>query len=339
MVSLKDIAAACGVSVATVSKALNDQRDIGAKTKEQIRQTARSMGYFPNYSARTLKTNRSYNIGVLFADASRSGLMHDFFSAILDSFKRTVEDRGYDITFVNASRGGEHRMSYYERCRNRCFDGVVIACVESLDGEVEELVNSDIPLVTIDQVFQNRTSIISDNASGMRDLLKYIYSLGHRRIAYIHGADSTVTKARLEAFHETAGKLGLKIYPEYICEAEYRDTAAAEKLTRQLLELETPPTCILYPDDFTSFGGMNAIRQRGLSIPKDISIAGYDGLRLGRHLDPPLTTLVQDTERMGAAAGEKLLELIENPEERPVEQIIVPGSVFPGGSVGKLELC
>ena len=334
MVSLKDIAAACGVSVATVSKALNDQRDIGAKTKEHIRQTARSMGYFPNYSARTLKTNRSYNIGVLFADASRSGLMHDFFSAILDSFKRTVEDRGYDITFVNASRGGEHRMSYYERCRNRCFDGVVIACVESRDNEVEELVNSNIPLVSIDRVFRNRTSIVSDNASGMRDLLKYIYRLGHRRIAYIHGADSAVTKARLEAFYDTTKKLGITNRPEYICEAEYRDTTAAEKLTCRLLALETPPTCILYPDDFTSFGGMNAIRQRGLSIPRDISIAGYDGLRLGRHLDPPLTTLVQDTERMGAAAGEKLLELIENPEEKHVERIIIPGSVYPGGSVG-----
>ena len=99
MVSMKDIAKTCGVSVATVSKALNNQKDIGEETKNHIRAVAREMGYFPNSSARALKTNRTYNIGVLFADEAQSGLTHDFFSAILDSFKRTVESRGYDITF------------------------------------------------------------------------------------------------------------------------------------------------------------------------------------------------------------------------------------------------
>ena len=105
MASMKDIAAACGVSVATVSKALNDHSDIGEETKVRIRDVARSMGYSPNAMARALKTNRTYNIGVLFMDEAQSGLTHDYFSHVLDNFKRTVEEKGYDITFLNKGSG------------------------------------------------------------------------------------------------------------------------------------------------------------------------------------------------------------------------------------------
>lgn len=336
MVSMKDIAAACKVSVATVSKALNDQKDIGEETKAHIKAVAHDMGYFPNSSARALKTNRTYNIGVLFADEARSGLTHDFFSAILDSFKRTVETRGYDITFINSSKSGKG-MSYLDHCRYRGFDGVVVACVNFKDPEVTELIESDYPLVTIDHVFNNRTSIVSDNVSGMRDLLKYIYKCGHRKIAYIHGLDSAVTRSRLSSFYRTAEELGLTIPDEYILEAPYRDTDGTKIMTEKLLDLKNPPTCILYPDDFSAFGGINAIKDRGLNIPDDISIAGYDGIRIGRHISPPLTTLRQDTEAIGVRAAEALIDLIEKPKSTIIEQIVIEGWVHEGKSVKILK--
>lgn len=333
---MKDIAKTCGVSVATVSKALNNQKDIGEETKNHIRAVAREMGYFPNSSARALKTNRTYNIGVLFADEAQSGLTHDFFSAILDSFKRTVESRGYDITFINSNRtdGG---MSYLDHCRYRGFDGVVVACVDFHDPYVTELVDSNIPLVTIDHVFNNRTSIVSDNIAGMRDLLNYIYECGHRRIAYIHGLDSAVTSSRLSSFYRTAEHLGLDIPDEYVLEAPYRSTEGTARMTEKLLDLKTPPTCILYPDDFSAFGGINVIRERGLVIAKDISIAGYDGIRIGRHIDPILTTIRQDTASIGVKAGEKLIELIEKPKSAIVERVVIKGEVYKGASVGRIK--
>ena len=334
MVSMKDIAKACGVSVATVSKALNNQKDIGEETKTHIKNIAREMGYFPNSSARALKTNRTYNIGVLFADEAQSGLTHDFFSAILDSFKRTVEARGYDITFINSSGGGA--MSYLDHCRYRGFDGVVVACVDFHDANVTELVESNIPLVTIDHVFNNRTSIVSDNINGMRDLLTYVYECGHRRIAYIHGLDSAVTNSRLSSFYRTAEQLGLDIPDEYVLEAPYRSTEGTARMTQKLLDMKRPPSCILYPDDFSAFGGINVIRERGLRIPQDISIAGYDGIRIGRHIDPMLTTLRQDTASIGEKAGEKLIELIEKPKSAIVERIVIKGEVYKGGSVKKI---
>ena len=135
MVSLKDISVACGVSVATVSKALNNHHDIGEETKERIKRTAKEMGYFPNSAAKMLKTNRSNNIGVLFVDDDKSGLTHDYFAYVLDSFKRKAEERGFDITFINCNKTRVNRMSYVEHAKYRGFDGVVIACIDFLDPE------------------------------------------------------------------------------------------------------------------------------------------------------------------------------------------------------------
>ncbi|MDO4283919.1 MAG: LacI family DNA-binding transcriptional regulator [Eubacteriales bacterium] len=335
MVSLKDISAVCGVSVATVSKALNNHNDIGQETKENIKRVAAELGYFPNSAAKALKTNRSYNLGVLFVDDAQSGLTHDFFSYILDSFKRTAEAKGYDITFINSCKTRHNRMSYLAHARYRGFDGVCIACVDFYDPEVVELVRSTLPIVTIDHMFNNVTAVLSDNVGGMRDLLTYIYEKGHRKIAFIHGADSAVTHSRVSSFYRTAAELGVEIPEEYVLEAPYRNTKATYEKTMQLLDLPNPPTCILYPDDFSAFGGVNAIAERGLSIPGDISIAGYDGIRVARHIEPQLTTIRQDTGRIGRIAAERLIDQIERPRTTLVEQIVVKGSVYEGKSVGE----
>ncbi len=337
MTSMKDISAVCGVSVATVSKALSDQSDIGEETKAYVKKTAREMGYLPNASAKALKTKRTFNLGVLFVDEAGSGLTHDYFAHVLDSFKRTAEAKGYDITFINGCRTRENRMSYLRHARYRGFDGVVIACIDFDDPEVTELVKSRLPLITIDRAFPGRLSVLSDNKKGMRDLLTFVRRKGHRKIAYIHGADSAVTESRVSSFYETARELGLEIPEFYVKEAAYRDTAAAYERTKELLALENPPTCILYPDDFACFGGMNAMRELGLRIPEDISVAGYDGMRVGRHMEPQLTTLRQDTRRIGTEAAGGLIRLIEQPEDRAVGQVVVPGEVFEGKTVGLIR--
>ena len=337
MASLKDISRVCGVSVATVSKALNNHSDIGEETKEHIKKVAKEMGYLPNLSARALKTNKTHGIGVLFVDEAGSGLTHDYFSSVLDSFKRTAESRGYDITFINSCKNRENRMTYLDHSRYRGFDGVALACIDFEDPEVVELVQSDLPVVTIDYLFNNRNAVVSDNVSGVRDLLEYIYEMGHRKVAYIHGAPSAVTTNRLSSFYRTAERLGIKVPDEYVMEAAYRDTAATFEATNRLLDLPDPPTCILFPDDFAAFGGINAIRERGLRIPEDISVAGYDGIRAAEILEPRLTTVKQDTERIGSMAARKLIDLIETPKTTLVEQVIIPGSVFEGKSVARLE--
>ena len=337
MTSMKDISKACGVSIATVSKALNDQGDIGEATKKRIRQTARDMGYFPNSQARALKTNRTNNIGVLFIDDANSGLTHSYFSKVLDSFKRTVEEKGYDITFINGSDKGRKQLTLLEHCRYRGFDGVVIACVDFTNEQVKELAHSELPVVTIDYLFDSGITVMSDNAKGMKDLLTYVYSCGHRKIAYLHGADSYVTRTRVSSFFETADSLGLHIPENYIREVPYRHTAMAESITRELLMQKDRPTCILYPDDYSCFGGINAIRAMGYRIPQDISVAGYDGISMGRQMQPQLTTITQDTARMGSVAAKKLLVQIENPKLSTHETVMISGILYTGGTVAPIN--
>lgn len=335
MISLKDISLKCGVSIATVSKALNNQSDISDETKRMVRRTADEMGYFPNASARALRTRRSNCIGVLFVDEAGSGLTHDFFSNVLDAFKVTTEAKGYDIVFINR-KIGSRSTTYLEHCRYRGVDGVVMACIDFQDEEVLELVKSEIPIVTIDYMFEGKMSVVSDNVQGMRDLVTYIYNMGHRKIAYIHGADSSVTQSRLGSFYKTLEELGIEIPDEYVRAGVYRDTAAAARQTKELLSLRERPTCILYPDDFAAMGGIGVIRDMGFRIPEDISVAGYDGIRLAKAMIPELTTLEQDTEKIGAAAANKLIDLIERPKTTIAGRTVIKGKVSSGKSVMKL---
>ena len=309
MVSMKMIAAKCNVSVATVSKALNDQNDISEDTKERIRQAAKELGYVPNVIARSLKTNRSYNIGVLFEEEAGCGLTHEYFAGVLNGIKNQVEKQRYDLTFINSSFE-DKEMTYLDHVRYRNFDGVVIVCCNDFEASrPQELMRSDIPVVTVDYVHQNCTAVLSNNVKGMEELLRYIYSQGHRKVAYIHGQkNSYVTRERLVAFYRTAQELNLKVPEEYVREAVYMETQRAAEETRALLKLENLPTCIIYPDDMALIGGRNVITERGMRIPEDISIAGYDGVRMSQLLHPKLTTIRQDTERIGREAASRLIQ-------------------------------
>lgn len=336
MVTIKQIAERCNVSVATVSKALNYAPDIGMKTGQRIRDMAKECGYFPNAAARALRTSHSYSIGVLFVDETRSGLTHEYFSCVLNSLKEEAERNGFDVTFISRNIG-KTKMSYLEHCKYRNCDGVVIASVDFNDPSVNELLKSDIPVVTIDYVFDNCSAVLSDNAQSMRDLVKHIYGKGHRKIALIHGEDTAVTRFRLAGFHKTCEELGLVIPDEYVRKATYHDPRASGLATRELLALKNLPTCIMYPDDFSFIGGMNELERHGLTVPKDISVTGYDGIYLSQVLRPKLTTLKQDSQRIGREAARLLVEAIRSPKTYIPHREVIPGVVWEGDTVLQLD--
>ena len=303
-------------------------------TRTRVREAARRMGYVPNMAARSMKTNRTYNIGVLFVDERQSGLAHEYFSAVLDSFKVRVEQLGYDITFINRNLGGK-TMTYLEHCHYRGVDGAVIACVDFTDPQVIELVNSDVPVVTIDHVFNNRMAVLSDNVAGLSALVRTAYSQGHRRIAFIHGERTAVTENRLAGFYKSCDELGLEVPDVYVREGIYHDAARCAQETKALLALPQRPTCILFPDDFSAMGGYNAIAEAGLSIPEDISVMGYDGIYLSRVMKPQLATYQQNTMMLGRTAADKLVQMIEHPRVTLAEQLLVTGKLLEGDSVGR----
>lgn len=332
MVTIKDISRECGVSTATVSKALNGYADISSDTKRLVLETAARLNYTPNAAARQLKTSTSHNIGVLFVDETMSGLTHEYFSHILNSVKEEAERNGYDITFIT-SRLGTRNMTYLQHCQYRRCDGVVIASVNFDSPLVHELISSDVPVVTIDYAFDSISSVISDNIEGAYSLASYLLDNGHRRIAFIHGERTSVTSKRLVGFNKALRERGVTVPPEYIIGARYHDADAAGSATRTLMELPEPPTAIMYPDDISFLGGKTELARRGLRIPEDISVCGYDGINLSSLIQPPLTTWHQDAVMIGRESVRKLIESIEQHATCAPEQILVYGQMVTGASV------
>ena len=335
MVSLKDIANRCNVSTATVSKALNGHMDIGEATKERIRAVAKELGYTANSAARALKTNRTYNIGILFMDLSNSGFTHEYFASTLTSFRLEAERCGYDITFISSNMG-KSSTSYLQHALYRGVDGVAIICAEFLDPMVQELVYSQLPVVSLDHAFPDGTAVLSDNQHGMESLVRFVYGKGHRRIAYIHGNSTAVTENRLAGFFRACGALGLTVPEEYITECEYHEPISCYYATKRLLALPERPTCIFFSDDYSYIGGINAIQEAGLRVPEDISVVGYDGTHMSKMVSPTLTTWQQNTETLGKIAAAWLIEMIEHPDELPPKHIVVEGKLQEGATVNQL---
>lgn len=335
MVTIKAIAQRCGCSPATVSKALNGAPDVGHEMVERIRAAAGEMGYIPNAAARALKTARTYNFGVLFKEASRTGLAHEFFSLVLNGFHRRSEELGYDISFIG-TRLGDRDYTYAEHARYRNYDGVAMITTIGSDPPIRDLVDSGIPTVTVDYEFSGCGCVMSDNVKGIRDLVEYVYGMGHRRLAFIHGENTVVTRVRVAAFYRVCAELGVPVPEQCVIGCRYHDPAASAEATKQLLALNDRPTCILYPDDISYLGGLAAIEEMGLSVPKDISAAGYDGIFLGQQLRPKLTTLRQEADLMGARAAEELARAVSEGKAYLPARVVIPGSLLPGETVRRL---
>ncbi len=334
MVSIKDIAEECGVSPATVSKALNDHDDVSASTKQRVRDTAKRLGYLPNAMARALKTKRTYNIGVLMVDQANSGLTHHYFSAILDSFKVAMERSGYDLTFIS-NRIGESTCSYLEHCLYRNVDGVLAACVDFQAPDVQSLFTSDLPLVSIDHISDEKYAVVSDNRCGIRELVSLAVEAGHRNFAYIYGEDSQVTQTRLDAFRETLAAHSCEVNDAFLRRAKYLNPERSFALTLELLSEPDRPTCILYPDDICAIAGTAAIRESGLAVGTDISVIGYDGNPILRMLRPNLTTVRQNTEEMGRRAAELMLCQLRKEHIPPAARVqYCKGTLLQGETVG-----
>ena len=335
-VTIRDVAKRCGMSISTVSKVFNGYVDISAQTRDEVMRVAREIGYQPNAIARALKTHRTYNVGVLFVGDSLSGITHPFFASVLNAFKAEAEHQGYDITFINHHLG-ERPMTYLEHCRYRNVDGVCLACVDFYSMEVAELVNSDIPCVTVDYVREGSAAVCSDNEGGAKLLVEYAASLGHRRVAFIHGQrNSEVTEARIHSYLSAMEDRGLPVPEGYLTEGRYDDVPVVRRAVRAMLARDDAPTCVLLPDDASYLGALEAAQAAGLRVPEDLSLAGYDGIRLTQTLRPRLTTVRQHSEAMGREAALRLIDAIAHPHAAP-EVVRIPVELVEGQTVAALK--
>lgn len=276
----------------------------------------------------------NYNLGIIFKEESGRGITHPFFASILNAFKEEADKRGYDITFVS-NRSGDQTIGYLENCRRRGVDGVCIVCINFSSEQVTELARSGIPCVSIDHSYEGVSSVFSDNAQGIRMLVDYAVSMGHRRIAYIHGQqNSNVTAQRIAQFREAMRDHGLDVPENFLVDGNYDNSETTGPLVEQLLSQRNRPTCILLPDDASYVCAQDAARRCELRVPADISFAGYDGIRVTQLMNPRLTTIRQDGESMGRKAADLLIQRIEHPDEPVEDSVTVAVQLLKGGTVG-----
>lgn len=333
MTTIYDIAKVTGYSPTTVSKVFNNYSDVREKTRQDILRAAREMGYVPNAHARTLTTKKSWTIGVLFVESTGAGIRHPFFSAVIESFKQIAVSKGYALMFISKDVGGK-QSGYLENCRIRGVDGVVVFLSDYEDPYFQELLDSDIPTVVLDYATTASHTVCSDNRNGAGQAVEYLAGLGHRRIAHISGGLNTFPGSQRQQGYKAAMlQQKLELNDSYIVTGAYYSMESGYESMLELLRLPERPTAVFASGDLLAFGAVKAVQDSGLSVPGDISVIGYDDIDLARFVTPALTTIRQDTERLGSCAAEMLLSAIDKAPDRQ-EALILPVELVVRDSCG-----
>ncbi len=309
MATIYDIAKLCGLSPATVSKALSGASDVSVATRNKIRQAASSMDYIPDGRAKGLSKNRSWTIGILCQDGSQLGLRHYLFASILESFKNVVERHGYDIVFIS-NQVGKMGLSYYGHCRYRKTDGVFILSTDFSSKDTKELIDSDIPKIAIDYSDPNIGCVMTDCDKSMALLYNHLFNLGHKNIVYMHGEPSFITSMRISGLKKAMERRGHNMGPNHLVQSKYYSIQGGYRSMQEVLARADRPTAVIASDDFSAIGAIEALQNAGLTVPDDISLVGFDGIEITQLSSPRLTTIRQDTNGMGAKAAECLIKQI-----------------------------
>jgi LacI family transcriptional regulator len=326
--TIRDVAEQAGVSIATVSRVLNDRADVSAGTRERVREVARSVGYTADAAARGLVTQRTQLVAVVVGDnAGHLDLSLLFFGKVMAAISRRLAHAGYDSLLTQPSElGMQHR-----------FDAAILIGIDGSDPLVTDLWARSLPYVGVDvRVGGRRNAFVgSDHAAGMRLALVHLHQLGHERIAHVAGPRNTVAGAdRIAAFRRETRLLGLVQRDDYLREADF-SSAGGYRETSALLALEERPTAIVAASDLMALAALQAIRDAGLRPGRDVAVVGFDDIEAAELAYPPLTTIRQDRQKLGTLAAERAIELIEHADLRPADtilpvELVVRGSSNPG---------
>src|SRR5262245_1035895 len=313
--TIRDVAEQAGVSIATVSRVLNDRADVSVETRERVREVARSVGYTADPAARGLVTQRTQLVAVVVGDnAGHRDLSLLFFGKVMAAVSRRLTRAGYDSLLLQPLDLGVHHR----------FDAAVLIGIDGNDGLITDLYTRGIPYAGVDVRVSGPRSAVrgSDHAECVRLPLRHLHELGHRRIAHIAGARNTVAGAdRISAFQREARVLGLELPDDYVHEADF-SSAGGYEATAELLALEERPTAIVAASDLMALAALQAIRDAGLEPGRDTAVVGFDDLEAAVLAHPPLTTIRQDREKLGTLAAERAIELVEHPVVRPPDTIL-----------------
>jgi len=317
-VTIKDIAKRVGLSVTTVSRALNDFDDVNAETKELIRQTAADMGYVPNSLAQRFQKRKTDTIGLILPTFGPR-FSDPFFSELLAGVGNKAANQGYDLLVSTRAPGDEELQAYHQTVQGQRVDGLVVVRTRRQDERIEYLRSVEFPFVAFGRTEGELDFpfVDEDGAHGMRLVADHLVNLGHRRIACIASPPQMMfSHYRLIGLHARLEELGLPLAPDLVCVGDLTQRSGYE-MAKELLQASSPPTAIIAFNDLMAFGAMSAAQNRGMIVGSDVSITGFDNIPMAAHSHPPLTTVDQPIYQIGSLVCEMLGRCIRG---EPLEQ-------------------
>lgn len=306
-ISITDIAKIAGVSSSTVSRALSDHPRISRETKVRVRRLAEEMGYTPSLLARGLVTQDTATIGVVITEAS-----DPYLSRLVTSIEKTAQEQAYSVLLSSSYFDVARELESVYAFHGRRVRGIIVVGSQIDLGYLK--MRDQLPPVVLTNCPTYPHSVSCDNVAGARHAIEHLCQLGHRRIGYIASRRSySSNQARLRGYQEVLTERGIPVDGSLIFEQD-GTLEGGFAVAEELFTHELPATAIFCFNDMTAIGLLNGLRQRGVCVPADISVVGFDDVQFAEHCFPPLTTVRQPTDEMGQRLVHLLQALIEGQE-------------------------
>ncbi|WP_136604285.1 LacI family DNA-binding transcriptional regulator [Paenibacillus dokdonensis] len=309
MITIKDIARVAGVSHTTVSRALNGNPLIKKETRDKIEKIAAEMNYIPNYSAKSLVMKKSYTIGLFFSSIDQ-GTSASFLVDVIKGI-HLVLDENYSLT-VHGIDGIQH----FDAILPQRFDGILVMSQSDADNAfIYHVKQMGIPLVVLNRHLEDPgiMNVVANDRAGVKEAMDYAITQGHRRFAIIEGkAGFKSSTERKQGFMDSLIAHRLPLVPEYFAAGDYGVESGYAAMC-SLLALPEPPSLVFCANDDMAIGAMNACYAKGITIPSQLSLIGFDDILFARYTNPALTTVhkpVADISKLGTT---KLIELMQEP--------------------------
>ncbi len=322
-VTIKDIAKEAGVSITTVSRVINNKTEgVGEETRERILKIIDEKGYTPNYIARGLVLKKTQVVGVIIPD-----IMNPFFPEIIRGVEDTAAKHGYNIILCNTDSKWDKEKEYIKLLIDKYVDGIIYTGSMQSDREnIEELMDSSIPFVFLDRFVHvdGASYVCDDGVAGMYEMVSYLIEEGHRNIAYISGArESSTARDRLEGYKKALIDHGIPFNPELVVHGDYKMSSGKLGMG-ELLKLPYQFTAVACANDLMAVGALDTLHEKGIEVPKEISITGYDDIYLAGMTYPKLTTMAQAKYSLGVQAMKLLVELMDGKSTGAEEIVLRP---------------
>jgi len=331
--TIENIAVLADVSRSTVSRVLNNHPGVKPSVRQRVQQVIADHNYAPQAAARSLASSRTDTIGLLVPRSAAASLSDPFIESMIQSIFEAATQQRYFAMLAMLTADME-RDFYHRIVRSRHFDGVIMFSSDVDDPILPLLIKDGGPMVLIGRhpYFLNVISVDVENHEGARDAVAHLIGLGHRRIGLINGQlQMEAAQARRNGYKQALLEAAIGIAPELMVEGFYSESAAYTAM-QTLLDLYDPPTAVFSASDNMAVGALRAIHDRGLRVPDDVALIGYDDLPLAARANPPLTSVHQPIADMGAHAVRVLVEQIRH--QGPATSVRLPARLVVRASSG-----